>query len=221
MKKMQMAYPLALLMTALTPCTSALAAAITNGGFETGDFTGWSLDTDGFPGSANDFQVVGSPGNYRARIEADFPSNDVFFANTLFQELDTSADPGDRLMLSFDWVFGGEDGDPIDGESFLVALGDGTGSLFDATGSLGSLLGPTASYGSGSYSTSLDFSTFANTAGWTVEFQLMPGFGFNGLGSFLEIENVELEAVPAQVSQPGVLALLSFGLVGLMSFRRR
>ena len=91
----------------LIPATSV--ATIMNGDFETGDFTGWSTNTDGSVGSANDFSVPGAPGSYRARVEADYwstpgdvssiPSNDVFFGNILYQNLDTTVAPGDSLNL--------------------------------------------------------------------------------------------------------------------------
>ncbi len=58
------------LLAAVVPST-ALAVSLANGNFATGDFTGWTLDTDGGPGSSSDFSVIGAPGTYSARIGAD------------------------------------------------------------------------------------------------------------------------------------------------------
>jgi hypothetical protein len=207
---------------------NAGAAGVTNGDFGTGDFSGWFLDTDGSAGEGPDFTVVGSPGNFAARIEANFhsspgvitssPSNKVFLANTLHQPLDTSALPSDLLVLSFDWTFSGEDGDTSAGETFLVGLNDSTGSLFSANGLAGHIILPTSSYGSGTVSVALDPATFNNVADWSLDFQLVVGvdpgsFKPNALGSFVEIENV---AVP----EPSGPAQLLFGIGALIALNR-
>ena len=161
------------------------AVGIINGDFSTGDFTGWSLDTDGAPGGSSDFTIVNAGSNPAARILADYwsvpgdlastPRNEVFFANTLFQGLDTSAAAGTPLLLGFDWVFGGQDGSATSGDAFLVGLNDGLGNLYGASGGLGFLLAPTTTYGSGHFSTLLDPAVFTNIAGWFLDFQLGVG----------------------------------------------
>lgn len=183
------------------------AAGIDNGDFATGSLAGWSLDTDGSPGQAPDFSVVGAPGAYAARIEADFfatpgtiestASDRVFLANTLHQALDTTAPPTEPLTLSFDWTFGGQDGAAAGGETFLVGLGNGTGVLHGADGRPGHLVAPTSTYGSGTTSVQLDPAAFNGVPGWTIEFQLGVGvdpatYEPNALGSFVEIRNVAL-----------------------------
>ena len=75
----------------------AAAVGIINGDFSTGDFTGWSLDTDGAPGGSSDFTIVNAGSTPAARISVDFwsvpgdlastPLNEAFFAKTLFQGL--------------------------------------------------------------------------------------------------------------------------------------
>jgi len=119
------------------------------------------------------------------------------------------------LILSFDWSFGGEDLIGLD-EYFLVGLGDGTGDYFGADGSLGFLMEQLV-YGSGSSSFLLDPS-YANSTGWTLEFQLAAGY--NGYGSYLNIDNVALQAVSANVPEPSVLWLLTIGLLGLSNIKR-
>lgn len=204
-------------------------AGIVNGNFETGDFTGWSLDTDGSPGSAADFSISGVQA---ARIEADYwssPSDttsnaldNVIFANTLFQVLDTTATSGVDLVLSFNWLYSGEDSDPLAGDIFLVGLNDGSGNYYNADGNFGFLIRPTTTYGQGLFSAILDPTTFGNVAGWSLDFQLGIGFGnngSNGFGSYIQIDNVKLEAI-SNVPEPSVLALGLAGLAGLFRFKR-
>ena len=129
---------------ALAVAPAALAVNLTNGDFATGDFFGWTRDTDGGPGGSPDFSIVGPAGAYAARLEADYwsdpgntastPRNTVLFANTLVQELDTTLSPGGAMRLTFDWLFTGEDGDPASGDTFSVALNDGRGNLYGADG---------------------------------------------------------------------------------------
>lgn len=224
--------PIALLMSI---ALSTSAATITNGDFSAGS-AGWSTDTDGFPGSSNDFFFNGD----NARIEADYwsvpgdafsiPFNDVFFANTLYQEMDTTADPGDTLTLSFDWAFGGEgvSDDPAN-EYFFAGINDGLGNYYGADGSLGFLIDSTQTYGNGSFSAELDYSTFANSAGWFLDFQIGVGvdpntFWNDALGSYLEIDNVSLvaEGIDASVPvpEPGALYLFCSSLLTLLTIRR-
>jgi hypothetical protein len=219
------------LSATLTLPLPSLAASITNGDFASGDFTGWSLDTDGFTGTAPDFQIETSGGNSYARIEADYWSTPgdtlsdaqdwVWFANTLFQDLDLSANATDLLQLTFDWTFDGESTQNLD-EYFLVGLGDGSGSYYGADGSLGFLM-EQMTYGSGNASFLLD-SSFINSTGWTLEFQLAAGF--DGYGSFLNIDNVALAAIPQEeesnnVPAPPALWLLVTGGLAFMVGRRQ
>jgi len=222
--------------TILAPNISS-AAGITNGDFQTGDFTGWSQDTDG-GGSPilglNDFSIVEpTTGNNAAQIEIDYfetpgdfmsPTKDeAFSGNTLYQELDLTASAGQALILSFDWLFSGEAN--ISDENFLVALGfidPATGDLnhYDQNMTLGSLLSPTT-YGSGTYTTMLD-SSFANATGWTLEFQ-MNLVGFDGFGSHAIIDNVSLTTVSPlinKVPEPAVIWLMGLGLIGLAKVQR-
>ena len=64
----------ALLAAALLPLPG-LAAPLTNGDFATGTFAGWTTDTDGAGAPtplSPDCQILGSPGSYAARMEADY-----------------------------------------------------------------------------------------------------------------------------------------------------
>ncbi len=221
--------PLGLMISSLLliPITSH-AANINNGDFQSNNFSGWSQDVDGVGApiaGLSDFSIVEpSSGNYAARIEADHWSipgdtlstaqDEVFFANTLFQGIDLSATAGQDLVLSFDWTFSGEE--TLFDENFLVALGDGSGDYYGADGSLGFLLNPTA-YGAGTFSTTLD-SSFANSLGWTLEFQM--NAGFDGFGSYATIDNVSLSAVDRAVPAPAAIWLLGIGLLGFIKTRK-
>lgn len=227
-----------MLFAALLFSHASFATPITNGDFETGDFTGWSLDTDFGAGSANDFSVSGALGSYQGRIEADYwstagdtfstPLNDTFFGNILFQGLDTAVSSGENLELSLDWSFGGEDGSASDGEIFSIGLFDGF-DYYKSDGTLGFLIDPTTSYGSGTFTALLDSSTFNNIAGWSIDFQLEVGadsFGFsNGFGSFVEIDNVSLtniqQPTSGQVPEPTSIALMLLGLLGISAIRKQ
>jgi hypothetical protein len=212
-------------MSLLSP--SAFGASIINGDFETGDFTGWSQDIDGFLpcGCGNDFSIVEpAVGNSAARIEADFFDADfialdeVWYDNTLYQDLNLSGLAGQELVLSFDWRFDGEVSSTD--EALFFGLGDGSGDYYGADGNVGFLLEKYI-YGSDTFSTTLDAS-FLNAIGWTIEFQVASGTDY--AGSYALIDNVTIEAVTTPsiaVPEPSVLWLMSFGLLGLLGVTRR
>jgi len=225
---------IALISSILLTPLSAYAANINNSDFQSNDFTGWSQDVDGWGApifGLNDFSIVEpTAGNYAGRIEADYwstlgdtlstPQDEVWYANTLYQELDLSASAGQDLVLSFDWTFSGQE--TAFNENFLVALGDGIGDYYGADGGLGFLLNPTA-YGAGTFSATLD-SSFINALGWSLEFQM--NSGFDGFGSFATIDNVSLTAVSQDqaannVPEPAVIWLMGLGLMGLAKVTRR
>ena len=206
----------------------SFANTIINGDFQTGNFTGWDLDSDGFPGdpTTDFFLADDGAGNYQARIEADYTTNQAWFANTLYQQIDTTVSGGPneyQLQLSFSWEFGGEDGDTIN-EFVVVGFNDGFGNLYGANGNLGSLLS-TDIYGNGVFSTVIDYDTFANVSGWFLDFQLNVGMDYDWLGSYLLIDNVTLEAIP-QISpnptpEPSTFLLFSIGLLFFLNRKRK
>lgn len=204
-----------------------MQADFINGDFETGDFTGWSTDTDGClsmgpcpmaPWPSPDFVVGNFGGSQQARIEADYwstpgntasmPQDAVFFSNTLFQALDTTVAPGFELLLSFDWEFGGENAPPD--EDVQIGLGDGS-DFFDEDGNLGFLLSAT-SYDSGTFSAVLAPS-YDNAGGFSLDFQL--NAGFNGYGSYLLVDNVSITQQQVVPLLPTALLLApGLGLIG-------
>ena len=230
------------LLTCGLLATHSNAALITNGDFATGDFSAWSKDTDGAGdiSTGNDFSVVGSVGDYSAVIEVDafdapgdffaVPLDDVWFANTLYQELDLSAAPGSTFLLSIDFAVDSEI-DSADqafiADYFAIGLNDGSGNYFDENGALGFLFDPSNIDGAFSYS--LDFTldnSFANQTGWFLDFQLAVGlddFGSSdAFASTFILNSVSLtELSSTDVSEPGTALIFSFGLAGLLLRRKK
>lgn len=213
------------------------ATAIVNGNFQTGDFSGWSKDTDGLGdfSSGNDFSILGSGSDFSAKIEVDHfstpgdmfstPVDDVFFAaNTLFQELDFTTSLNNSFMLNIDFSVMSQltsaDAAFI-GDSFLIGLNDGTGSYYDQNGNLGFLVAPSEIDGVFSQTLSFELdNSFANQSGWFLEFQVGLGFDddFNtdAFGSSLLLNSVSLLDTPtAEVAAPATLLMFSFAMVGL------
>ena len=202
---------------------SVASAGFVNGDFQTGTFAGWSLDTDGngppTPQSP-DFQVIDQLGDKLAELDADYfstpgntgstPLDQVDYSNTLSQALPTTVSPGQSLLLSFDWEFGGQETGTPD-EVAQIGLGQG-GNFFDAEHNMGFLITATT-YSSGHFSAIL--SPFYNNDGtFTMDFQL--NAGNNGYGSYLRINNVQIEAVP----EPATLLLLAPSLAYLARRRK-
>jgi hypothetical protein len=193
-------YGLALLAASLP--SPGVAAGIINGDFETGDFSGWQLDSDGFDGADPDFQVVGVPGNHQARVEIDFAADFGIFANTLYQPLDLSAAPGMELVLSFEWAFTGVDNSDLD-DYFVVGFSNPSGGFFNAVGEQLPMLEVDVYLDNGSYSAVLAQS-YNNATDWVLEFQI--NTGGNGFGSYLLLDNVALaERQAAGVPEPALL----------------
>ena len=192
----------------LLPALPVLADLV-NGDFETGDFTGWTTDTDGSGAPtplAPDFQVIDNGGNHQGRLEADYwstpgdttstPQDQVMFSNTLFQGLGT-VDPSTRLQVTFDYTFAGQVTPP--NENVQVGFTDGT-DFYGSDGQLGFLLSLTDA-ASGSFQVEFDPAVFANLGGiqsFNLGFQL--NAGFDGQGSYLLLDNI---AVTSAGGPPG------------------
>lgn len=231
----------AIVATILILSSSASAAMITNGSFDTCDYTGWGKDTDGFGDVSlgNDFEIDGAPSSCRSAINVDyfdptgdpfgFPISEAFFANTLFQELDFSGSSGSSFELTVGFEVDSQGQSTVIGidfiaDYFLFGLNDGTGNYFDQNRNLGFLLGPTDIDGNMSDEITFEIdSSFLNQPGWYLDFQLNLGFdnqtGFtDAFGSTLYINQVSLSEVKA-VSEPTVLSLFVLGILGLINRR--
>jgi hypothetical protein len=193
---------------ALLISAQANANFITNGDFQTCNFSGWSLDTDGFgePADTSDFSIVDNAGQCSAMLGTDnlFPDG---ISNSLFTQLDLSgvAD-GVVLDLSFDWLFSGSDLQTDDfSDAFSVVLNNGVDFELLLFG---------FESGSGTFTAQLDNSY----DGFFLDFALMPGFNLESFSSTLTIDNVSL-VESTDVSTPQTSILLAFGL-GMIALRR-
>ncbi|MBC3765417.1 hypothetical protein [Neptunicella marina] len=218
----------------LLASSQSMAGAIINGDIANScSLNGWETDTDGLgPGGSNDFTIVGSAPDCSIAINVDYWGanfTDVFFANTLYQNLALSAAADSTFLLSFDFSVDSELTSADAGfiaDYFAIGFGDGTGSLFDQYRKPGYLVAPTDIDGINQYSFSFELdNSWVNQAGWALEFQVLPGFDNNTLmgdfaGSSLYLQNVSLNEVPnATVDEAPVLAFFALGL-GLMAWRR-
>jgi hypothetical protein len=191
---------LALTVMALTVCTASHAALVTNGGFETGDFSGWDLtgkvnigfyETVCANGSSfGGTTCTASSGNYAAALGPNGPSVD------LSQNVATT--PGAEYVLKF--YLRNENLDQTPDNFFNVNFG-GT-NVFSSTNS--STFGLTAftinDLVATSATTSLDFIV-----------QNVPG------GFFLD--DVSLSAVPEPASV--LLVAGALGAIGLIRRKRK
>jgi len=198
------------------------AAMISNGDFQTCDFTGWQQDVDGLGPVAGspDFSIINNAGDCSAQLFVDdLDTASAMIANTLFTHLDLTAQANETLSLSFDWVFEGTDGDPDFGDYFLVFLGDGSGTPLNEFGMDGLLIDAISEYGAGSFSIALDAS-LNNMPDLTLEFQLNDAFSGSQdiLFSTLNIDNVQLSANSVPVNGPYSLGLF---IAALALLRRR
>ncbi|GFD88276.1 hypothetical protein KUL152_05020 [Tenacibaculum sp. KUL152] len=194
---------------ALFLSAQANANFITNGDFQTCDFSGWSLDSDGVgaPADTSDFAIVDNAGQCSAQLSTNNLIPDGI-SNSLFTQLNLSGVAnGKKLDLSFDWLFSGFDLQSDDfSDAFFVLLNNGIDVetlLFGYEG------------GSGTFSTQID-STYD---GYYLEFMLEPGYNIESFSSTFTFDNVSLTK-SADVPAPQTSLLLALGL-GVVAFRRK
>ena len=180
---------------------SAHALPIVNGSFETGNFSGWSVNSSSGGNSSvvtNNAGFTATDGNYFANLSAN---------SLVSQSISWSA--GD--ILSFDWNFNANDYLPYNDYA-----------IFQTTNLLGDILSniTLANVASAGNFNATGWNTFS----YTFE---TSGSGFLGFGVYnaldtgydsqLYIDNVSAVSVP----EPGVVALLALGLLGFSLSRRR
>ena len=177
----------------------AQAALVTNGGFETGNFTGWTYvpapDSPYilFWTAASGQQVAPHGGTYALGFGAIGSTEDA-----IYQSLATT--PGDGYTLTF-WL-----------KNEFGNLGPNSFRAFiDST----LLLENVVALGSDYVEFTFDF--FATSTQTTLKFS---GRNYSSW-TMLDDVSVEANGRHTQVPEPGTLALLGFGLAGLAFARRR
>lgn len=213
--------PKLLTLICLLLASGAHANLVTNGGFQNCNFSGWDTYTDGVSNAIRDgdFNIIDNTGECQAEINIDVNAGtSALYANTLSTELDLSASANSQLWLSFDWDFAGFDDGSDLADLFFVNFIDDLGNIVGADGSLGFLIDPSSTYGSGTFSVMLD-SSLHNQSGWFLDFSLEAGYTGDSYSSRLLIDNVTLLAKPTDVPTPPMAALLLFGTVAVFSRR--
>ncbi|HUT32753.1 MAG TPA: hypothetical protein VNE39_04660 [Planctomycetota bacterium] len=233
------------IVSCLLVCAAACvhAAPITNGGFESGDFTGWTtvgvasvLDAtfgsgpiegtyqafmntlDGSaPLLANQAAIEVFLGLPAGRLDA-INSSDAIEGSAIRQSL--TGDAGD--ILSFDWNFLTneiEEGEGVNDFAFWCLVNLDTGQLLADIFTPGFVASPTAMFED---ETGFRNVTFALPSGGTF----VLGFGVVDVGdpdvaSGLLIDNVSLTSTNAEIPEPCSITLCVLGALGLVARRAR
>lgn len=173
---------------------TALLAQVQNGGFETGDFTGWTLSGDtAFTGVCDVSTCPGGFAPYQGTYAAYFgPVGDTA---TISQMIPTT--PGVQYTLDF----------------FLANPGGGTPNYFSA--SLGSAAFSVTNFGAAFGWTEFTISDLATTSSTELSFTFRndPGYWF--------LDNVSVSSSQGTTPEPGTFVLFGSGLVGIGALVRR
>lgn len=198
-----------LVVATLLAIASGPAGAVTlnNAGFETGDFSGWTLSS---PGQG---QVVSSHASYNG-LRAWQPEAGNYFALVTAGDLTTTvsqqiqAQAGDSL--SFAWFFDGQDY-VIYNDSVSYSILDGTGSPVG-----GRTLASIATVGNyGNTPWTEETYTFQTSGAFTFNYQVTNGFD----DTFSSQAGLDMFEAP--VPEPLTLGALGLGIAGLGRYVRR
>ena len=202
------ALPALLLLAGLAAPRPAQAQLVANGGFETGDFTGWTVGGNANQGAASDTFVFGGPhlGDYAAWLGT--PTSD----GTLSQDIATAAN--EKYTISY---FLSVDADPINGSTpndFSASFGGQP--LFSGTDLMVTQLAPRF-YDPADY-TEYTFSAVATGPTSTLL------FGFRDDNSEFRLDDVSVTdagPVPEASTTVSLGLLLALGLGGVIAAKRK
>lgn len=205
-----------LVLVALLALVAAQAGAsnlLLNGSFQTGDFTGWSLNTTGNGTFGSGYPVVtGWPlgGLNAAKMEVGEVSFDSTFQGGILSQIFTTS--GGSATLSFDWLATG-DGihQNADGGLFQLVL-DGTVLASIDVGTIG----PNDSF-NGVLSKTLNISAGQHTFEIDV---LRPYTSLPGNTPYQYVTAASVDAAGG-VPEPGTLVMLGSGVIGVAGMLRR
>jgi len=198
------------------PAAASAAELVTNGGFESSDFTGWTLGSnasyDSVHISPSAFVPIGASGlgTYTALLGA------VNGTNMLSQTLNTVA--GDTYTVSFELGTQGNIENQKPSNYFLATIGGVT--ILKEVDAIPSIyaFGPSTFYG---------FSYFPSTFKATGSSTLLQFTYENGPG-FFNLDNVSVQGTPGvtvggAVPEPATWALMlvGFGMVGAAMRQRK
>jgi hypothetical protein len=182
----------------------ASAAGLVNGGFETGDFTGWSAsfntavttNHDGYLPTGGDFLGLLSGGNGQGVYATVSQSFTVTGTQTL---------SGDAAFLGHDYL-------PYDDDGFVSVFDNSSGTtLFSAS------IGTVGDFGSTPWT---HFSTTLGTGSYTVQAGVRNNLD-NNFSSHLVIDSFSLTGGAAPEPAAWAMMLVGFGGMGALIRRRR
>ena len=212
MKTLRLLVP-AVIVTLLVaaPSNAATMELTTNGGFETGDFTGWTQFPTG-PGQQAVISSNPSEGSFAGQI-----INDVTFSNSLFKQANIGVGvvtPGQTVNISFDARGSyASPGGVAFAEFFSELSGGGTSSAVLLGGA------PLAIDPDPNVWTSFNFTVVTGpdvSGGVTLQLGATNGPG-QPTTMYYDNVSVSIAAVP----EPGSLAALALGGIGVVARRRR
>jgi hypothetical protein len=193
-KLVRFAFAVSVLALATAGLANAGDNLVTNGSFETGDFTGWTLSGDTtFTGVCN---VSNCPGAF-APEDGTFAAyfGPVGDTATISQTIATT--PGDEYSLSF----------------YLANPVGGTPNYFNVT--FGN-----SSFSFTNFGTAFTWQQFTLTTLATTD-QTQLSFTFRNDPSYWFLDNVTVQQSGGTVPEPGTFALFGSGVLGMAGFARR
>ena len=196
-----------LLCSAGAMAGSATIELAENGGFETGDFTGWEQFPNG--GSQSISTVDPSSGTYSANLSSDIPANSLIKNANIGIGIEN---PGDEITISFDMRGVTQNGGVVFAEFFSELDGGGVSSA--------EILGGGPLFGTTDWVT-YNFTTIAGpdvSGGVTFQIGAVCGAGAGCLADIF-VDNVSV-SVAAPVPVPAAVWLLGSAL-GFLGLRKR